>query len=151
MFKALEGYTPQKVEDKGFEVIKARSLACQINYARIEDSTHPEHLGEKNFGYELQITEPQEFSGRRLWKRYFLSDEASLKKLADQLFTLDLEFKSEEELQACCEKLVDMKIEVRAWGWTPTDATEPRQMHSIKGVAKETAETEPVGNVEAPF
>ncbi len=138
-FEALKDYKPEKLTD--FSVMKG-TFKCVFNYARIEeyDGDNPDLQGAKFFRYELEIAQGEKNEGRRFWKSYNLANEDSLKKLADQLFTLGLEFRSEEELQSVAEKLVEMTVVVRAWGWTPDDADEARQMHIIKGIAKEKAE-----------
>ena len=135
-FKQLDGYTPQKVDD-GFSIIKG-NYTCQPSYARIEESTREETKGQKLFVYELTIVGSQDNLGRKLWKRVNLQDESEagqkkMKALADAFFTLDLEFSDEETLLQAAEKFCGMLIKVRCWGWTPPDATEPIQLHTIKG------------------
>lgn len=143
----LEGYTPQKMKD-GFEPFKG-TFTCGVNYARIEDySGDKEELkGSRFFRYELEVVSDNEFSGRRLWGSYNLDNEKSVKKLADALFTIGLEFKNEEELALVADKFVTLILTVKAWYFpSKDDPKEKVQMHLIKGEAKEKIEPE-----TAPF
>jgi len=143
-FDALKDYTPQKVES-GFEIIKHKALVCGVEHARIEQykGDREDLKGESFYRYELTVLSPAEFTGRKLWKSFRLSDDNQLKKLADQMFTVGLEFKDEASLEKASEEFVKLSVNVRAWGWTPPDASEPMQLHLIKGIAKEAKVTEP--------
>ena len=134
-FESLQGYVPQKMND-GFEVIKDNGLKCSVDYARIEDYTgdKEELLGARFFGYQLSVLEGK-YAGRRLWKRFNIGDDKALKKLADQLFTVGLEFKNEEELLSVAETFVTLTVKAKAWGWKPEGSEEPIQQHLIKGIA----------------
>jgi len=65
-----------------------------------------------------------DFAGRKLWKRFNLDStkaegktpKTPIQKLADQLFTVGLEFSNIETLNQACDKLVEMTIVVKAWG-----------------------------------
>ena len=133
-FKSLEGYQPEKIRD-GFEVIKDKGLKCGFDYARIEPYTgdKPELKDVEFFSYKLTVLDHTEYTGRCFWKRYNLSDETKIRQLADTLFTLGLTFRSKLELESVAEKLVNMNVAVRAWGWTPEGENDPIQMHMIKG------------------
>jgi len=143
-------YKPEKIRD-GFEVFKVGNARATVNVARVEESTHPEHLGEKMVTIELEIIDHPEFSGRRLWTRYPLNNATKMKKLADTLFTLGIEFDldiegdevknvPEEQLYECLVQMSSLIVIVKAWTWTPKGESEPRQSHIIKGIATEGQE-----------
>ena len=140
-FAFLNNYAPEKVTSNDFNVMKG-IFKCIFNSARIEqyDGDKPELQGVEFFRYELEIAKGEANEGRRLWKSVNLSDEVKVKKLSNQLFTLGLEFKTPAELLACAEKLVEMTVDVRCWGWKPDNAEEKMQMHLIKGVSENKAE-----------
>lgn len=148
VFNVLDGYQPKKIDD-GFDIIKDRSLKCEVESARFEEYTgdRSELQGVRFFSYALIIVEHQKYTGRKLWKRFNLSDESQIKKLADVMFTLGMEFKTEEELQVCADQFAKMTLSVRAWGWKRDGEQEELQMHAIKGEYRENQEQE----VKAPF
>ena len=148
MFKALEGYQPQKVTD-GFDIIKENNMVAIVNSAMIEEykGEKPDLKGVRFFRYELEIVKSMGAQGRKLWKSYRLDDEKSCRALADMMFTLGLEFKDEESLTAAAEKFAAMNVKVKAWGWKPDDKEEARQMHMIKGEGS----LEDAADLKAPF
>ncbi len=133
-FEALEGYKPEKMSD-GFEVFKA-NVKCGVDSIRIEDySGDKEELkGVRFLRYALVVVDDPAYTGRKLWKSYNLSNDDQLKKLANAMFTVGLEFKSEEELEAILVPFSTKLLKVNTWGWKPDDGDE-RQMHKIKGEA----------------
>lgn len=153
-YEVLEDYSPQAPKDT-FGIIKGSNLRCTINFARIEDYTgdNPDYQGQQSFRYELQVVDHPDYSGRRFWKRFALSNPDKLRELADLMFALEAPFKSEDELVDSAAKITGTIVKVRAWGWTPPDADEPLQMHIIKGKASAEPEgTEPEGTGEkVPF
>ena len=139
-FDFLKDYQPTKVTD-GFEPFKG-SFNCVVNSARIEDYTgdREDLKGARFFRYELEVAEGQESAGRKLWKSVKIDDADKMKKLADTLFTLGLEFgDSENELLKCAEQFVELTVQVKAWVWTPKakegEEDKAIQMHMIKGIA----------------
>ena len=141
----LSGYKPTNPESSDFEAFKYQG-PCQVSSARIEEYTgnFENYKGCTFFNIELVVLEGEN-EGRKLWGKYNLDAKESLdkngkpkktpvKKLADQLFTLGLEFKNEEELQECAEKLVDMVVDVKAWHFAAPDNKDRKiQQHVIKG------------------
>ena len=75
-------------------------------------------------------------TGRRFWKSVDMRDENKLKRLADIMFTLGLEFKTREELEECGAKLSEMIVGVSAWGWKPPDSEDTIQLHKITGITE---------------
>jgi len=139
-FTGLKGYRPTKNKD-GFEPFKG-TFNAGVNYARIEiyDGEREDLIGKKFFRYELEIVDDVEYTGRKLWKTYDLSNDDSQKKLANSLFTVGLEFKSEEELEVCAEQFCKMKIVVRAYYFPSKENKDEKiQAHVIKGLATEGA------------
>jgi hypothetical protein len=138
-FSNLEGYTPEKVKED-FGIIKATANA-RFNFFRIEDydGDIEELKGTKVARYEVQIIDEGEFLNRRLWKRFYLGSQkidgkgkSDVQKMADVLFTLGYEFKSQEELEKVLELVVENVISIRAWGWAP-EGKDAIQFHAIKG------------------
>ena len=162
MFEFLKDYTPERVTD-GFEVIKG-AFNCNFNYIRIEEykGDKPEFEGRKFLRYELVICDGQDNAGRKLWKSVDLTDEKKVKKLADAIWTVTgLDFKDEETLQVAINTLVDVTVEVKAWGFVgqeeqarvdageiTKDQAEKIQQHIIKGKAKKEGESK---KSEVPF
>ena len=70
-------------------------------------------------------------------------------KMADLLFTLGYEFKSQEELDAVLGLVVENVISVRAWGWKPEGKDEAIQFHAVKGQGSSVKDSN--GDVAAPF
>ena len=137
---SLQEYTPEKVKDSDFGIIKVTANA-RFNFFRIEDYDGDivELQGTKVARYEIQIIDEGEFLNRRLWKRFYLGSQKTDKKgksdaqkMADVLFTLGYEFKSQEELDAVLGLVVENVISVRCWGWAP-EGKEAIQFHVIKG------------------
>lgn len=137
----LTGYTPEKIKDEGFGIIKT-TANCRFNFFRIEDYDGDvvELQGTKVARYEIQIIDEGEFLNRRLWKRFYLGSfkpdkkiKLDSQKMADLLFTLGYEFKSQEELDAVLGLVVENVISVRCWGWKPDKDKDAMQMHTIKG------------------
>lgn len=137
-WEELEGYEPQKERDD-FEVIKERQLKCGVDWGRVEtDEREGDNKGRELYRYCLVVLEHPEHTNRKFWsKRYYLDNAEDLKKLADVFWTVGLRFKNREELEKANEEFVNKTVTVRAWGWTPPDADEARQMHVIKGEATE--------------
>ncbi|MCK9370571.1 hypothetical protein M0R04_11735 [Candidatus Dojkabacteria bacterium] len=140
-FGQVKDYTPEKVKDDSFGIIKG-TFNCRFNFFRIEDyeGEIEELKGTKVARYEIQIIDEGEFLNRRLWKRFYLGSQKTDKKgksdaqkMADVLFTLGFEFKSREELDSVLELVIETVISVRAWGWTPDGKDEAIQFHTIKG------------------
>lgn len=139
----LQSYTPEKIKDEGFGIIKG-TFNCRFNFFRIEDykGDIEELKGTQVARYELQIIDEGEFLNRRMWKRYYLGSvkpdkkgKFDSQKMADVLFTLGYEFKSQEELDAVLGLVVENVVSVRAWGWTPEgEGKEAIQFHTIKGI-----------------
>jgi len=134
----LKEYTPEAEKDN-FGPIKG-TFTCVVNHARFEDYTgeNADWKGVKFYRYELEVAEGQECAGRRLWKSVPLNDEGRVKKLANILFTVGLEFTTEEELEKVSEEFSKMSLTVKAWSFKPKDAKEgdePIQVHMIKGIA----------------
>ena len=136
----LQGYAPEKIKDSDFGIIKT-TANCRFNFFRIEDYDGDivELQGTKVARYEIQIIDEGEFLNRRLWKRFYLGSQKTDKKgksdaqkMADVLFTLGYEFKSQEELDSVLEQVINVVISVRAWGWTP-EGRDAIQFHAIKG------------------
>ena len=142
----LSGYKPQKMTD-GFEPFKG-TFTCSVNYARIEDykGEKEELKGNQFFRYELEVLNDENFTGRRLWGSFNLDNEKSLKKLADTLFTLGLEFKNDDELTVAGARLAGMMLTVKAWHFKG-DKGDLIQQHMIKGEANEGSTT----SEAAPF
>ena len=141
-FSSLQDYTPEKVKDEGFGIIKG-TFNCRFNFFRIEDYDGDivELQNTKVARYEIQIIDEGEFLNRRLWKRFYLGSvkpdkkgKLDSQKMADVLFTLGLEFKTKEELDAVLGIVVENVVSVRAWGWVPSPDKEAIQFHTIKGI-----------------
>lgn len=139
-WESIADYKP-KAESDDFGVFKANGLECSVEYARIEP-----YKGDREdlkdawfFRYELSIIGgTTDFLGRKLWGSYKLNDEEKLKKLKNLFFTaLGVDLKNQADLEANLEAFASKTYIVRAWGWKPDDATEARQIHSIKGQKKE--------------
>lgn len=154
--KGLGDYTPEKIKDDSFGIIKT-TANCRFNFFRIEDYDGDivELQGTKVAKYEIQIIDEGEFLNRRLWKRFYLGSQKPDKKgkfdsqkMADLLFTLGYEFKSQEELDKVLELVVENIVSVRAWGWKPDKDKDAMQMHTIKGQGKSVKEGE---GEPAPF
>lgn len=158
LFDGLNGYSPEKITD-GFQPFKEKGSAVVIS-ARLEDyqGDKEEFKGQKIVKYELSMAEGSQNPGRRLWKSYYISDEkpdkngkTNIQKLADMLFTVGLEFKSEEELQAALENFAEMTLEANAYftkNFVDAETGISIQLHKILGVAGEKGKS-PEG--EAPF
>jgi len=154
----LKSYTPEKIKDDSFGIIKT-TANCRFNFFRIEDykGEIPELQGTKVARYELIIIDEGEFLNRRLWKRFYLGSQKPDKKgkfdsqkMADLLFTLGYEFKSQDELDKVLELVVENVVSVRAWGWTPEgEGREPIQFHTIKGQGSSVKDDN--GNIATPF
>ncbi len=138
---SLQEYTPEKIKDDSFGIIKG-TFNCRFNFFRIEnyEGEIEELKGTKVARYEIQIIDEGEFLNRRLWKRFYLGSVKPDKKgkfysqkMADVLFTLGYEFKSQEELDKVLELVVENVISIRAWGWKPSEDKEAIQFHTIKG------------------
>jgi len=152
LFDGLQGYKPEKITD-GFAPFKFKG-SCLVNYCRIEDyqGEKPEFEGHKFLRYELEVAQGQDNQGRRLWKSYNLNSQdqdakgkTPVQKLADLMFTLGMEFETEEQLQECCDKMVGMTLEVNAY-YTEKFKNEDGdaiQLHRIIGEAKTKAEKAP--------
>jgi hypothetical protein len=136
-FDALKDYKPEPVKDT-FEIIKGNYNAC-FNFMRIEDYTgnNADYTGHQFVRYELMIVDDPVHSGRRLWRRYNLMNPDQVKRLADMLFTLKIEFKDMDSLTEAIVKAQEVRVKVRCWGWTPEGEEEARQQHIIRGIAKE--------------
>lgn len=156
-FGNLQGYTPEKIKDSDFGIIKT-TANCRFNFFRIEDydGDIAELQGTKVARYEIQIIDEGEFLNRRLWKRFYLGSQKPDKKgkldsqkMADMLFTLGYEFKSQEELDKVLELVIDNVVLVRCWGWTP-EGKEAIQFHVIKGQGSSVKEDNGE-NIVAPF
>jgi hypothetical protein len=138
---SLQEYIPEKIKDDSFGIIKT-TANCRFNFFRIEDyeGEIEELKGTKVARYEIQIIDEGEFLNRRLWKRFYLGSKKSDKKgksdaekMADLLFTLGYEFKSQGELDKVLELVVENVISVRCWGWKPEGKDEAIQFHAVKG------------------
>lgn len=145
----LTGYVPEAPADGGFEVFKYNGVAV-VNKAQLSENTSVDSeyypMGCQQIDIEAEVSdEGSELLGRKLWKRFNLDSEKVDKKgktpsmkLADQLFPLGLTFRNVEELEAVCEKLVGMDIEIKAYKADFKDGRGDVQMWNIKGVAGAT-------------
>ena len=156
-FGGLKGYTPEKIKDDSFGIIKG-TFNCRFNFFRIEDYDGDivELQNTKVARYEIQIIDEGEFLNRRLWKRFYLGSQKPDKKgkfdsqkMADLLFTLGYEFRSQEELDAVLGLVVENVISVRAWGWKPEGKDEAIQFHAVKGQGSSIKDGN--GDIAAPF
>ena len=155
MYEFLKDYKPQKVTDGGGP-FKCNKQAAVPTYARIEeyDGDKDEWKGVKFFRYELTMadgsmgSDAQALEGRKLWKSVDLRDEAKMKKLADMLFTVGLEFTDEDSLLKSAEEFVEMTLEVSAWIWSPEGEDKLIQLHKITGKAENKGE---VASSSVPF
>ena len=138
---SLQEYTPEKIKDDSFGIIKG-TFNCRFNFFRVEDYDGDivELQNTKVARYEIQIIDEGEFLNRRLWKRFYLGSQktdkkgkSDVQKMADVLFTLGYEFKTQEELDRVLETIIDNVISVRAWGWKPEPDKDAIQFHTIKG------------------
>ena len=152
----LSGYTAEAPKDGGFETFKYDG-PCQVNHARVVQSTEASEFYKTPVGTDLWECELEvlqgEFAKRKLWKRFNLGSEVAstgkvpktpVQKLADQLFTLDLEFKNVEELNVCNSKLVDMTVMVKAYGTKLPGREEKSQLFNFKGVAPDKWDEEEI-------
>lgn len=155
----LKGYTPEKVVDNDFGIIKA-TANCKFNFFRIEEykGEIEELKGTQVARYEIQIIDEGEFLNRRLWKRFYLGSQkvdkkgkSDAQKMADTLFSLGYEFKSRKELDAVLALVVENVISVRAWGWSPSPDKETIQFHTIKGIGSSVKEGNSNSGTETPF
>jgi hypothetical protein len=157
----LQGYTPEKVVDNDFGIIKG-TFNCRFNFFKIEDykGEVTELKGTEVARYELQIIDEGEFLNRRLWKKFYLGSKKpdgkgklDSQKFADLLFKLGYEFKTREELNAVLELAVENVISVNARsfigkeeqarvdkGEIKKEDAEQIQMHTIKGQGKSVKE-----------
>ena len=144
----LKGHKPEPIKDDGgFEPFKTNGVAM-FNYCRIE----PDKEMRAFVGYELEIIENVNFTGRRLWKRSYIDNEAQMKKFANVVFAvIGKEFSTTEELETLLPELVASKIKVDAYpgkgfkkvGDDFEETGEKVQRHSIKGLADDKSTTKP--------
>lgn len=143
----LSGYKPESPESSDFGAFKYQG-PCLVSSARIEEYTgnFDDYKGCEFFNIELVVLEGEN-EGRKLWGKYNLDAKDSVdkngkakkspvKKLADQLFTLGLEFTDRDGLQKVAEDLVDMTVEVKAWYFKGSKGDNVQQ-HVIKGKANQ--------------
>lgn len=158
-FNSLKEYTPEKIKDDDFGIIKG-TFNCRFNFFRIEDYKGEigELQGTKVARYELQIIDEGEFLNRRMWKRFYLGSQKPDKKgkfdsqkMADVLFTLGLEFRSQEELDKVLELVIEQIVSVRCWGWTPSPDKDAIQFHTIKGQGSSVNDGNSNTGSAAPF
>ena len=90
MFEGLKDYQPEKIQDKGFDIVVARGVTATVDSAMVEEYTGDiEGLKDtKSYKYTLTLVD----SGRKIFGNYMLTNENQLKKLANIMFTLGLEF-----------------------------------------------------------
>lgn len=122
----LSGYTPEKPSGGDFEPFNYDG-PVKVNYARIVSSDeasdfHKTPAGANLFEMELEVTQG-EYSKRKFWKRFNLDSQITsgkknpktpVQKLADQLFQAGIEFKDLDDLRIACEKLVTIRLIVKA-------------------------------------
>ena len=141
-FEHLKGYIPEKIkDDSGFDAFKAKGR-FGVNKARLDTKNTDKYTGEV-VDCEFEMVDHAEFSGRRLWKMYFLESESSIKQLANVMHTCGMEFSNKEELQACLEKFSTMILKISAWPakkkqnvngeWVTVEPTEMVQQFKILG------------------
>jgi len=150
----LGNYKPEKVKDNDFEVMTGKNNICRVNSSKIEDveGGTSERDGKSyeaytRLRYELEVISDN-FKGRRVWKSYNLDSQDAtgkkpktpIQKLADVFFTLGLEFSSIETLEVANEKFSEMLLNVSFSKFTPKGEKEPRQLHTIVGIAPESWE-----------
>ncbi len=121
----LTGYKPEAPESSGgFEPFKYEG-PVKINKAviSINDKVDSEYYprGCNQIDIEVEVIQG-DLTGRRLWKRFNLDSEkmdgkgkTPVKKLADQLFAVGVEFSDMDSLAAACASLIDMNIVIKAW------------------------------------
>lgn len=134
----LKDYKPEKAKDS-YGILKG-TFKCKFNFVRKEAYTgkNADLMGVDFLAYELEVCEGETAAGRRMWKRYNLTTDTAVQKMANMFFTvLNMDIKSDDDLQKACEELVETTVDVRAWGFKPDDADEARQVHVLKGQSKE--------------
>jgi len=158
----LAGYKPEVVKDNDFEVMTGKNNICIVNSAKIEqvDGGTSERDGKEydaytRFRYELEVIS-EKFHKRKVWKSYNLDskertgkkEKTPIEKLSDAFFTLGLEFSDMDSLEKAVEKFAEMELVVSFSKFTPKGEKEPRQLHTIVGIAP--ANWEEGGEEEAP-
>ena len=158
MFDYLMKYQPEKITDDPMP-FKCKKEKFNVTKARIEpyEGDKEEFKGKEFYRYELipcEGVEVEVYQGtddlgtkkyakrsagkRTLRKSVDLSDEEAVKKLANIMFTIGLEFKSTEELQSISDDFIKMTLLVSAYHFTGSEGNEI-QMHKIVGIADEKA------------
>ena len=141
-FAQLSGYKPEAPSDGGFEPFKYEGRAVieksviSVN-EKVDSEFYPRGCNQIDI---TAIVSEGENAGRKLFKRFNLDDtkedkkgKTSLKKLADQLWTVGLTFNSLESLKAVNEKFAGMEVEVKAWPADFKDGRDKQQMWNVKG------------------
>ena len=117
----LKGFTPEINEDgSGFEILEG-TYKTKVNYLRPDKNKDGAY---DRYRLELEVTEVLKGNGnpgRKLWNTYYKDNEASVKKLANDLFTAGIQFDSASEaaFEGSFENAIGKAVFVRGWGWTP--------------------------------
>ena len=115
------GFKPQANTDGDFQPLKGQ-YECECVTLRREASQF--RPGTELYHAEWKVTKTVDGDageGRSFHKRYGTDDEAAIKELLQDFFTMgvDLSIDSEEELQASFEQAIGKTTFIRAWAWTP--------------------------------
>ena len=169
----MQGYKPEKQTDTGdFPAFKAKGR-FMVDKALLEHKKTDNFEGDI-FSIALTMVDHPEFSGRKLWKSFFLDNIAGVKKLANVMFTCGLEiipkasitddelYKAElmGNLERAADKFVNMILQVSAWSakarmfdkdkevWVTKEPVEYVQQFKILGVAESN---DMVATEKSPF
>lgn len=144
----LGNYKAEAPKDSAFEPFKYEG-PVSVNSAKVVQSEQASEfygtgVGANIFELELQVLQGEN-EGRRIWRRWNLDTTVAdkkgklpVQKLADQLFTLGIEFTDLETLQTACDKLVTIKPIIKAW--KAKIGKDDTQQWNFKGVATDNWE-----------
>jgi len=100
----LSGYTPEKVTEGDFDMMKGKGNVCKVNKCIMEEveagvrqDNGEAYEAYTKLSYELEVVS-EKFRSRKVWKNYNLSStnatgkkpKTPIQKLADVFFTLGL-------------------------------------------------------------
>jgi len=159
----LAGYTPEKVKDNDFELMKGKGHICKVNSSIIEEveagsNDRGSYEAYTRLKYELEVIS-ENYNARRVWKSVNITsttgagkaDKTPVQKLADTFFGLGLEFSNTEQLNAANEKFAGMELVVSFSSWKPDGRDEAMQLHTITAKAPERWEEEAPKQAQVAF
>jgi hypothetical protein len=164
LFDYLGGYKPTVDESGGFDVLKG-DYKVRIDSLRAEKNQQGEFDRYKIQVTIVEVIKGNGNTGRKLWATWYKDNDASMKKMANQLFTagIDLDMSGDaatfdQKFENSFENAIGKEATIQAYGWTPdkdmqgnpiaeADRVERQQwvFRGVKKGAKKTAKS------SAPF